>query len=238
MHPETGEHIIFAERKPIDFAQVDQFVSAFNGVSAPVDRGNDVVVAAGDRLKLTGIASDADDEAYYASIIAKLQERDRQRSSELARRNNWIANENAIGADVQFKLGTAPIRETVVPAPISVETPTVADQSDERWVPNPDGIGGSVVAQPMTPSETDAIDAQIRQGTNDAMVIGGVSRRDGSDWVNPYDATDGWDFRWNPGGQTTVRITLDLVGCGLQKAGAGGTGQGETLIEVPAQRKR
>lgn len=35
--------------------------------------------------------------------------------------------------------------------------------------------------------------------------------------------------------QDAVRITLDLVGCGLQKAGAG---QGEALIEVPAQRKR
>ena len=45
-------------------------------LAAP-DRSNDVLVAGGDRLRLTGVASDSD-EAYYAGIIAKAQARDAQ----------------------------------------------------------------------------------------------------------------------------------------------------------------
>ncbi len=61
----------------------DQIVGTFGGQPGP-DRRNDVLVAGGDKLRLTGVASDADDEAYYAGIIAKAQARDAQRQAAIA----------------------------------------------------------------------------------------------------------------------------------------------------------
>lgn len=125
---DAGEQIVFNNTAPANnFARVDVIMASApdwgNAGLPEVDRSNDVLVAAGNRLTLTGVTSDADDDAYYAGIIAKAQARDLQRSAELARRNNWIINENAVGSAVQFKLGTAPIRETEVPIGLSIAAP-------------------------------------------------------------------------------------------------------------------
>jgi YD repeat-containing protein len=60
-------------------ANYDRIVGAFGGPVGPVDSSNVVLVAGGDRLRLSGVSSDADDAAYYAGIIAQAQARDAQK---------------------------------------------------------------------------------------------------------------------------------------------------------------
>ena len=125
--PDTGEHIVFGKPFEPNFPQMQQFVGAFgDGSTPPVDRSNDVLLAAGDgftmgrgpvsigqRGRTVYIAEQGADpsiDALLAKAQADMKDLERLRDEEITA----ALNRNSV------------IRETVTPIfePFTIEVPT------------------------------------------------------------------------------------------------------------------
>lgn len=126
--PDTGEHTVFGKPYQPDFPQVQQFVGAFgDGSVPPVDRSNDVLLAAGDDFKMgrgpvsigqrgrtvyiTEQGAEPSIDAMLAKAQADLRQLQRMRDEALTAE----LNRNSV------------IRETVTPIlePVTVEVPPI-----------------------------------------------------------------------------------------------------------------
>lgn len=110
---DAGEQIVFNNTAPANnFARVDAIMASApdwgNAGLPEVDRSNDVLVAVGNRLPLTGVTSDADDNLYL-SIIANAQARNLQRSTEQARAAAYQARASQLSSD-QYASGAGDVR--------------------------------------------------------------------------------------------------------------------------------
>ncbi|WP_377778242.1 hypothetical protein, partial [Paracidovorax cattleyae] len=262
--PDTGEHIVFGKPYKSDFPQMQQFVGAVgDGSTPPVDRSNDVLLAAGHgftmgrgpvsieqrgrTVYITEKGVEPSVDAMLAKAQADMKDLDRLRDEEItsALNRNSVIRETVTPIFEPFTTEAPPMLRAIAGGVGDVVTGTIVGLADLTVAPLADlaqtglkALHGAVTGdyQPLTPLSSYA-DGVVNggMGTWDGIKATGVSVFNVSPLGMVYHAGTGAYGLTTAAMNGDVRgLTRESLWLGLNFAGAAVVPMGMT--RTPATR--